>query len=317
MIPIKRKLDLEQQIRRQNAQIDAQRQVLISRGLSKEQVANIELGKFAISIDVNAPTMGPTKTKRAAQQPSSPPYSPPFETVSTASRLIVAAEFYEVEDLKVELGQQVTAGQALAILANHQSLYVKGHAFKKEASRLALAAENSWEIDIEFTEDNSDDWPEIDQVFQIHHLSNTTDPNSRTFDFFVTLSNQSRVYKRDERPFVIWRFRPGQRAIVNVPVEKFENVLVLPEEAVATEGPQSFVFHQSLNFFNRIPVKILYQDRYNIVIENDGTIGAAFDIVQNSAASLNRILKSRPANSGELSKPGFHVHADGTVHKSH
>ena len=61
---------------------------------------------------------------------------------------------YEVQELSVELGQQVQAGQLLAKLSNHQSLYVVGHAFKREASFLEQAAQERRPIDIEFAEDD-------------------------------------------------------------------------------------------------------------------------------------------------------------------
>ncbi len=60
---------------------------------------------------------------------------------------------YEVQELSVELGQQVQAGQLLAELSNHQSLYVIGHAFKREAPFLEQAAQERRPIDIEFAED--------------------------------------------------------------------------------------------------------------------------------------------------------------------
>lgn len=301
-LPGKRKIELEQQISRQNARINAHRQVLLSRGLSKEQLEQIEAGRFLTTIDVIAPTVDQDN----AGTIKSVKYAEPVAGLRN--------DFFEIQELKVDLGQQVQAGQSLAVLANHGSLYIKGHAFKKEASRLARAAEKNWNVDIEFTEDVAEDWSEIDQEFQIRHLSNTTDPNSRTFDFFIPLQNQSRVYEKDGRPFVIWRFRPGQRVNISVPVDQIDNVLVLAAGAVAFEGPEAFVFQQNGNLFNRIPVEVVHRDRYNVVIANDGSISPGFYLAQNAAASLNRVLKAQAA-SGQ--QPGFHVHADGTVHASH
>ena len=297
-IPGKRKLDLEHQISRQNARIDAYRQDLISRGLTEEQVKQIETGEFLISIDVVAPSVGKKET----------------QTTQQAGDSGLGYDFFEIQDFKVELGQQVQAGQSLAVLANHNLLYIKGYAFKREASRLARAAEQNWDVNVEFMDDVADDWKEFNQQFQIRHLANTTDRNSRTFDFFIPLQNQSRVYRKEGRPFVIWRFRPGQRVNIRVPVDQIENVIVLPEAAVAFEGPEAFVFHQNGDLFNRIPVKVVHRDRYNVIIANDGAVKPGFYLAQNAGASLNRVLKAQEA-SGE--QPGFHVHADGTVHGAH
>ena len=198
VIPGKRVLELNQQVSRQAALIDAHRQDLLSRGLKQDQIEQIEVGDFLTTIDVKVPAISePDKSNKARRV--------------SRRRYTSEAGFFEIQVLKVDLGEQVQAGQALAVLANHNSLYVKGYAFKKEASNLARAAKNEWPVEVEFSEDAPKDWTELKQEFQIRHLSNTTDPDSRTFDFFIPLTNQSQVYEKDGRPFVVWRFRPGQR----------------------------------------------------------------------------------------------------------
>lgn len=295
-LPGKRGLELKQQISRQNAKVEAFQQDLSSRGLSKEQVGQIQKGEFLSEIDIVVPQVSDSQTKTV------PNLSPQQQ------------DFLEIQNLKVELGQQVQAGESLAVLANHYSLYIKGHAFKKEASRLAKAAEEGWEVTVDFPEDTAEDWSALDQSFQIRHLANTTNPNSRTFDFFIPLQNQARSYEKEGRPFVVWRFRPGQQVNILLPVQEYKNVLVLPAEAVAFEGPEAFVFQQNGDLFNRIPVEIVHQDRFNVVLANDGSISPGFFLAQGSAASLNRILKSQAA-SGVTA--GVHMHADGTVHGAH
>ena len=59
-----------------------------------------------------------------------------------------------MQELKVELGEQVQAGQTLCLLANHQSLYIEGHGFKQEAPLLEQAAQNGWPVEVEFAEDD-------------------------------------------------------------------------------------------------------------------------------------------------------------------
>lgn len=302
VIPGKRRIELQQEISRQNAQIDAYRQDLLSRGLSQNQVDQIEGGKFLTSIVVVAPQVDEDSTQSSQRVSRNQPIDQ-FRN-----------HFFEIQELKVDLGHQVEAGQALAVLANHNSLYVKGHAFKKEASRLARAAEKGWKVDIEFTEDVASDWPALEQQFRIRHLANTTEPNSRTFDFFIPLENQSRSYEKDGRPFVIWRFRPGQRVTISVPVDQIENVIVLPSAAVAFEGLDAFIFQQNGDLFNRIPVEVVHRDRYNVIIANDGAVSPGMYLAQNAGASLNRVLKAQAASGMQ---PGFHMHADGSVHGAH
>jgi multidrug efflux pump subunit AcrA (membrane-fusion protein) len=301
----KRKIELDQKTRRQAALIDAHRQELFAHGLTLDQIRRVEEGNFLTSIVINAPSVEESKGEQDEAQQS---------TLLNAETE-APSDFFEIQQLKVDLGHQVEAGKPLAILANHKSLYIKGHAFKKEASKLGRAAENSWAVDVEFIEDNASDWEPAEQKFQIRHLANTTDPESRTFDFFIPLMNQSIAYEKEGRPFVVWRYRPGQRVRISIPVEEMQDVIVLPTAAVFRKGPEAFVFQQNGDLFNRIAVEVLHEDRSNIVIANDGSVSPGFYLAQNAAASLNRILKAQ-SSSGGL-PPGYHVHADGTVHEAH
>ena len=296
-------IELDQQIRRQDGLIQAYRQDLLTRGLALEQIQQITEGRFVSTIDVVAP----------------PPISESHE-----SREIQPVAFiddqrggglvYEVQELKVDLGQQVQAGQLLSVLSNHRSLYIEGHAFKQEAPMLEHAAQNGWSIDVEFAEDDNRHWPPLDQAFQIRHLSNTIDAASRTFDFFIPLLNQSRSYEKDGKTFVVWRLRPGQRVRLHVPVEQFENVIVLPAAALVREGPEAYVFRQNGDLFNRTPVHVLHEDRLNVVLANDGSVAPGSYLAQGSAASLNRVLKAQAASG---MRADVHVHADGTTHAAH
>ncbi len=301
VIPGKRLVELNQEIRRQAALIDASRQDLLSRGLLPAQIGQIEAGSFLDTIEVKAPDVAEPTSELASIDVEEANEPPGFS-------------FFEVQELKVELGQQVQAGEALAVLANHNALYVKGYAFRKEASNLARAAENEWPVEVEFTEDLASDWPELTGKFHVRHLANTTDPNSRTFDFFIPLANQSRVYEKTNRTFVVWRFRPGQRVRIHIPVEELGNVFVLPAAAVVHEGPEAFVFQQNGDLFNRISVHVVHQDRTSVVIANEEDITPGMWLAQGSAASLNRVLKAQAASG---MRADVHVHADGTTHAAH
>ncbi|GAA4463624.1 efflux RND transporter periplasmic adaptor subunit [Novipirellula rosea] len=302
-------IELESEISRQNTLIQAARQELLTRGLTPEQVQQIESGTFVSTVDVVAP---PVRDFDAFANRTVPQEIQQVNFVNEFAEDQPIA--YEVQELAVELGQQVQAGQLLANLSNHQMLYIVGHAFKREAAFLEQAAQERRPIEIEFAEDQGGRWPQLDQTFNIRHLSNSIDTNSRTFDFFVPLSNQSRSYGDQGRVFIVWRFRPGQRARIHVPVEKFDDVFVLPAEAVVREGPEAYVFRQNGDLFKQIPVHVLHEDRRSVVIANDGGITIGAFLAQNSAASLNRVLKSQSASGKE---PGVHVHADGTVHAAH
>lgn len=302
-IPEARIIELDQRIRRQDALIQAYRQDLLTRGLTPSQIEEIATGKFVATVEVVAP---PPVTNLPTEREAQPVA---FIEDGHGEGLV-----YEVQQLQVDLGQQVQAGQLLSVLSNHRSLYVEGHAFKHEAPVLEHAVQNAWPIEIAFAEDDSQHWPPLEQTFQIRHLANTIDSASRTFDLFIPLTNQSRSYDRDGQTFVVWRFRPGQRARLHVPVEQFEDVIVLPAAALVREGPEAYVFRQNGDLFNRMPVHVLHEDRLNVVLASDGSVAPGFYLAQGSAASLNRVLKAQAASGVPAD---LHVHADGTVHGSH
>jgi len=299
----KRIIELAQAIRRQDALIDGHRHGLAARGLTAAQIKQVSQGEFIVkTIVVAPPAVGDTSTK------------PPLLPVAFEERPAKPGPVYEVQDLKVEIGEQVRAGQLLSVLSDHRSLYIEGHAFKQEAPMLELAAQNGWKVEVEFAEDESSHWKPLKQAFQIRHLANTIDRESRTFDFYIPLTNQSRTYQVEGRTFMVWRFRPGQRVRLHIPVEQFKNVISLPAPALVREGPEAYVFRQNGDLFNRIAVHVLHEDRRNVVVAQDGGVTPGVFLAQGSAASLNRVLKAQAASG---MRADVHVHADGTVHASH
>ncbi|MBA4064371.1 MAG: hypothetical protein C0501_11790 [Isosphaera sp.] len=281
-----RVLELDNQLRRLAVAAKAYRQELQTKGFTPDQVDGAADGRFVAEVVVAAPPAPSASTSREA---------PPFE----------------LQDLKVDLGQQVQAGQTLATLSDHQSLLIEGRAFRQETALVERAAREGWPVRVEFLEGEGD-WPPLGQEFVVRHVANTVDPATRTFAFFVPLANQSRTYERDGRSLLLWRFRPGQKVRLHVRVERLDDVFVLPAAAVAREGAEAYVFRQNGDVFDRKPVRVVYQDREHAVVANDGSVPPGVFVARAGAAQLNRALKA-----GAGPPPGFHVHADGTVHKNH
>ena len=316
IIPEKRVIQLRQDIERQRSQIDAIYQDLVTRGFSDGQVDDAKQGKFLTSIDIRAPfrekQAGSSSTDIATSLNRGSTLKVASSDVSAESEAAQEAQFFEVQDLISELGHQVQPGEQIAVLSDHQRLNVLGHAFKREAGNLERVMEKGWSIDVDFVDDVPENWPKLNQRFKIRHLSNEVDAESRTFNFVVPIENQSRVYEGAERTSIVWRFRPGQRVRLQIPVDKIEGVLVLPAAAVVRDGAEVYAFQEIGKFYRRFPVHVIYQDRKNVVLANDGSLPVGAEVAQGSAASLNRVLKSQ---NNEGSKE-FHVHADGTVHSN-
>jgi multidrug efflux pump subunit AcrA (membrane-fusion protein) len=288
-------VDLDNQLRRLAAADKAYRHELQTRGLTADQIDGAAEGRFVTEVVVAAPPHG-DHGGLAAGPVAAPAEAAPFE----------------VQELKVELGQQVPAGQTLALLADHRALVIEGRAFRQETPLVERAAREGWPVRVEFLEEAGGDWPSAEQAFTIRHVANTIDPVTRTVAFHLPLANQSRPLAADGRGRLVWRYRPGQRVRLHLRVEKIENVFVLPAEAVVREGAEAYVFRQNGDLFDRKPVRVVYQDREHAVVANDGAVPPGVFVARGGAAQLNRALKSEAGPP-----PGFHVHADGTVHKNH
>ena len=316
IVPEKRVIQLRQDIERQRSQIDAIYQDLVTRGFSDAQVNDARRGKFLTSIEIRAPFR--EKQNGSNSNNISASLNPKSTLKLVASGEAVEGDdssetqFFEVQEVITELGHQVRPGEQIAVLSDHQQLNVLGHAFKREAGNLERVMEKGWSIGVDFVDDVAENWPKLNQRFKIRHLSNEVDSESRTFNFVVPIENQSRVYEGAERTSIVWRFRPGQRVRLQIPVEKIENVLVLPAAAVVRDGAEVYAFQEIGKFYRRFPVHVIYQDRRNVVLANDGSLPVGAEVAQGAAASLNRVLKSQ---NNEGSKE-FHVHADGTVHSN-
>lgn len=295
-------IELDNQIQRMEVTVQAYRQDLRARGLPADRIDAAAHGEFVTEIVVRAPveevfeTAGVALTSAAEQQPARLPFS------------------FELQRLNVELGQQVDAGEVLCYLADHRALLIEGCGFKKDMPLVQRAAKNHLPVEVVFESTEGAGWPPLPEQLQIDHVANLIDTQTRTFAFYLPLDNQWQAYTQDGMDRLIWRFRPGDRVRLSVAVENMQDVFVLPQAALVREGPEAFVFRQNGDLFDRMPVHVLHEDSTSVVIADDGKLRPGFFIAQNSAASLNRVLKAQlssgmPAN--------LHVHPDGTVHAAH
>ena len=121
----------------------------------------------------------------------------------------------------------------------------------------------------------------------------------QTLNFYVPLVNDFQEYQRDGKSYRLWRFRPGQRAHVHVPLKKYADVFIVPAEAVVRDGPEAYMFRENGPAFERKAVHVLHSDRTVAILAHDGSIipGDAFAL--NAAAQLNWALKTQAGAGAE------------------
>src|SRR4029079_17621567 len=125
-------------------------------------------------------------------------------------------------------------------------------------------------------------------------LSDQVDSATRTLHFYLQLPNEkTRDTVVDRHRFINWRFKPGQRTRLRVPVEQWEKRIVLPAAAVVQDGAEWYVFQQNGDHFDRRPVQVEYRDLESVVIAQDGSLFPGDVVALSGAAQMQMALKNK------------------------
>ncbi|MBX7105742.1 MAG: efflux RND transporter periplasmic adaptor subunit [Gemmataceae bacterium] len=267
-IPESRFIELDMQISRARTSVHAFRQDLQARGFSPAQITSAEGGSFVTEYSVVAP-----------------PFPDP-------------GGLYEIQELKAHLGDFVTAGQSLGMLADHRELIIEGFAFKTDVPALTRATAAATPVTADFVGDDPAVWTTPVGPLRLRHIANSIDPATRTLQVTVPLRNQARTYERDGKTLLLWRFRPGQSVLLRVPLEKLDGVIVLPTEAVIREGADAYAFRVNGDWMERKPVVVLYADQTETVLANDGTLPVGSFVARSAGAAINRAIRSQEPAAG-------------------
>jgi len=221
--------------------------------------------------------------------------------------------WFTVDSIDAEKGKSFQRGQRLCDLAWHQKLLVKGLAFESDMPAIAAAGESGLPFAAGFGEATNHLRREGLPLFSI---DNHVDQESQTFPVYVSIDNEvsSRHRDSDGRWHVNWRFKPGQRAHLEIPVESWSQQVIAPVAALVTDGPETFVFkkmdhtHQGddgtvIVEFEKIPVKVLYQDARHAVLEEQLKLDLYEKYALDKAHQLNLALKQAASGGG-----GGHSH---------
>ncbi|QDU95058.1 efflux RND transporter periplasmic adaptor subunit [Lignipirellula cremea] len=279
----KRLLERQYEQGKIQAAINAQQQSLLLHGLSQEQVDSImQDRKLVQSVTVLAPARPSHRADDADKYP------------------------FTVRTLSVRPGQYVDAGASLCLLMDYGQLYIQGRAFEQEAAELIEAAREGWGIRA-LPENSRKDVQPINGL-KIVYVDNEVEADSRALHFYVNLPNRivNESTSDDGHRFFTWQFKPGQRMQLLVPMERWDERIVLPIDAVAKDGVEYYVFQQNSDHFDRVPVQVEYQDQFFTVIANDGTIYPGDTVAMSGAAQLQMALKNK--SGGAVDPHAGHNH---------
>jgi membrane fusion protein, heavy metal efflux system len=279
-----------------NATLRSQRQRLLLHGLSAAQVDNILSSRTLLSemtIFVPAAEKGTGPIGQNGPRGASQKLDPPPSLLTAGGTPALQRAILQVEQLKVDQGQHVSAGQLLCILADFSELCIQGKAFEQDMPALERAATRDWPVSALVPSD--DRRRQTVPNLKILSLANTVDAESRAFLFFVQLPNKL-IRDRtttDGRRFCAWQFKPGQRIELQVPVETWKQSVVLPRDAVIQDGAESYVFEKIDNHFDRRAVRVVYSDQYSAVLAPDDVLKAGKIIVVAGAYQIHLALKNK------------------------
>ncbi|MFO7907417.1 MAG: efflux RND transporter periplasmic adaptor subunit [Pirellulaceae bacterium] len=265
----KRLLERQYEQQRTEARLRAQRQGLILHGLTERQLEEIKANRRLLQqVTIFAPE--------------------PEERASTGGDEPV----FQVSELKVSRGQHVEAGDPLCVLSDQAVLHIEGKGFEEDAERLNEVANQGISITAVINAGEKETKTVSD--LQILYVENTVETESRALRFYVRLPNEVVRNERtdDGHRFIGWRFKPGQRVQLRIPVERWRSRMVLPVDAVVKEGAEWFVFVQNGDHFERKPVHVEYRDQRWVVLENDGSLFPGDVVVASGAYQMHLAMKN-------------------------
>ncbi|WP_428306304.1 efflux RND transporter periplasmic adaptor subunit [Lacipirellula sp.] len=281
VIPGSRLRDQKYERQKLEALLRAQRQSLLLHGLSDAEVDEIVKTRLLLqSLTIKAP--------------------PHDEQCDCGDEQLL-----HVQSLPVERGQQVEAGATLCVLADHCKLYIEGTAFEEDATQIRDAASRGAAVSADLLVRDRRE-PMIEGL-KILYLSDQVDRESRAFHFYLTLPNEIALDRTEgEHRFMQWKFKPGQRVELRVPVEKWESRLVVPAEAIVSDGSEAYVFQQNGSHFDRVAVHVEYRDQQSAVIAADGALKPKAVIAARGAFQMNLDLKNKAG--GGVDAHAGHTH---------
>ena len=267
LIPTKTILERKYERQKLEAILLAQRQALLLHGLSEQQVETI----------IDTRTLLATLTV----------WAPAAAALEGGSGTLV------VQELAVERGQHVTAGDPLATLVDHGTLLIEGQAFEQDLGHVTEAAASGAPITA-LVDAQSGSGRQLEGL-RIAYVADRIAADARTVRFYVALPNEAVGTPRieDGRRFVTWRHKPGQRMQLEVPVEEWAERIVLPSEAVAQDGIEHYVFRVNGDHLDRETVRVEHRDPRHVVIANDGTLFPGDRIAMSAAQQLQLAIKNQ------------------------
>jgi multidrug efflux pump subunit AcrA (membrane-fusion protein) len=269
----KRILEQKYEKRKYEAALRAAEQALLLNGLSEQQVQDIRKSRKLLRLlTISAPAR--------------------CDGINECD----SDHLFHVQSLPVSLGEQIQAGEELAVLADHCELFIEGQAFEGDTEKLRSAARENWPVTAKLLGTSTSV-----AGLKLQYLADQIDPNSRAFRSYLRLPNEVVLDQMSDgkHRFIEWRFKPGQRMELIVPVERWHDRIVLPADAVVDDGAEAYVFRRIGDHFDRISVHVEYRDRNSVVIADNGALSPGDIVAGEGAFQIHLALKNKSTGGAD------------------
>ncbi|NNJ25668.1 efflux RND transporter periplasmic adaptor subunit [Alienimonas chondri] len=314
------KVVLERQYEKQKLEglLKAQRQSLLLHGLEESQVARIASDRNLVREirivvpdphDPNEDGHGELHDPAVREATrTAPARTASLQEPASQSQPSESHPPLTIERLNVHAGDAVDANAPLAELSDLSLLYLEGRAFERDAAAVAAAAREDRPVTALPTDNLAGPSDPVTGL-EIAYVANRVGADSRVLPFYVLLPNEIVSDGRDQANggrFLTWKYKPGQRMRLRVPVETYEEAIVLPIEAVAEAGAERFAFVENGATFERRPVHVVYRDAESVVVADDGSLLPGESVAVSAAHQLQMALKN--AAGGAIDPHAGHNH---------
>lgn len=281
-VPARLKIEKEYERTRLESLRLVQQQELLVRGVTQEQIADI----------VNRKTLLKEFTLRV---PDNPDVLLTVTPDSTADQTV-----FSVERIDVFPGKLVQPGEELCALALHLELSIEGQAFERDGPVVTQVLQDQRPVSVLFEGDQHEGIRR--DGLKIRYVDNSLDAQSRLLRFYLPLRNEVLRDVESDNGVVYrsWRFKPGQRVRILLPVEQLAERIVLPIDALVFEGPDAYVYRVNGKLFERVPVVVEEKDPRSAVLVNDGSLFPGDEVALNQAYQIHLALKQQQGSGVDL-----------------
>lgn len=191
---------------------------------------------------------------------------------------------YDLLEVRVRPGERVAAGQVAARLADPRRAWVRLKPLPGEVPPLLHALTEQAPLVARPLVPGSG--PDLEDL-RLERVEEGT--------ALATVANRVLHAAHGART---WALRPGQRYLVEVPLERFPGRFVLPAQALAERGPDLVVFRADGAGFAEVVVRVEYRDERIAVVADDGALFDGDPVVVEGAFALSLALEQRVQEGG-------------------